>query len=437
MKTLKAFVYRDDFIDNAADAVATIFELSDKSNSYARDKKQFYLTGNSLYSLKAFRTENGELTQIEADNILSFIAYFTNFATANPTMSYQDLIVNAVSSFNVNNPIKQVTNFSYNTIETLNNVRTAKYFYFIISDVECLLWTSDSLFQLLYPDYEISITLPFSNFSIIINNTSQFLTALDNFDLLEFNNRLDLDKEEYPSTNSRTLNIPYKVPNTNVLKNCYFGFNIYGVQGNYEDVIKLELYEYLLNMGNLTALQIESLFPSLLEINEFFFIPRYDKVAIPSHVGQNAIYSQLALAYNEPFDLDRYLTIYPVPHLRAATYNLPTEYNNTLVSVTNGYYSKENVRDFKEYYKDIIAVSTTEIDFARMSTRTQQFMNMFNVLLYLSNSDTFLDVFNKLVSNNLNNEYRIRTRNNITYISKRFEDHVYYILPKYEFARLR
>ena len=122
--------------------------------------------------------------------------------------------------------------------------------------------------------------------------------------------------------------------------------------------------------------------------------------------------------------------------MRTATYDVPTEYNNLLLNIINGYYTTADKKDFKTIYSDLITVSTTDPDFSRMSTITQNFLTRLYDLLFIANSDTFLDLYNKIFSNNMIISYKLRTRNDITYVAIRYLDHVYYILPRYEFLRL-
>jgi hypothetical protein len=437
MRTIKSFITRDDYINNDPLAISDVFELSDYANTYAKDKKSFYYSQNSLYSLKVFN-HSAPIDQGDADMISSFIAHYTNFATTNLSMDEYNLLQSTVASFNSLNAGVQVSQLSTIRVVSYQGLRTAEYFYFVINnDIEALVWTSDRVFKLVYPDYIIDTVFPSTNFASIVTSPANFITMLDNFDFAEFTDRVNVAKGMYPPTHSRVLKVPYKVPNTTIFKNCYFAFNIYNEEGNYDDLLKLELFEYLISNTSLTQTDVENIFPSLLNINEFFIVPRWDKIALPSQIGQTGVYSQVQLAFNETFDLDKYVTVYPEDHLRTQTYSVPIEYNNMLLNVCNGYYSQIEKRDFKVVYGDIITVSTTETDFSRMSTVTQNFLTKLYDLLNIANSNSFLELFNKIFSNDLINVYKLRTRNGISYVTVRYNDHLYYVLSKYEFERLQ
>lgn len=436
-KEIKGFVTRDDFITSSNTDIATIFELSDIALTYSKTKYQHYSSLNSLYALHVFKRVSGEaLLQNEVEDILSIIIGFSNFLTSTSVTNKQQAIILFTNEFNMANTHRPVSDLNYNTIVNYNGIKSVDYLTFKISDVICTIWLSDTVFRAFYPEYDINVILPFSDFNIIINNTSDFITALENFNLIDFNRRVEENKNNNPTTYTKIMNIPYKVPNTSVIKNCYFAFNIYGLQGNYDHILKLELYNYLVNTLGLDGSLIENLFPTILNINEFFIIPRWDKVAIPSQVGQTGITSQISPTYNEVFDLNKFIKVFDNTNfIQNNTYNVPFSYNNILLHVTNGYYTEQDVRDFKMYYSDLITVTSTDPDFARMNTRTQRFITMLKNMLDVSNSSNATEMFNKILQNS-DYKFTIITRGGVSYISFLYEDHQYYVIPRYEQIRL-
>jgi hypothetical protein len=437
-KEIKGFITRDDFILSNSHEVSPLYELSDVSFTYSKNKQQYYSSTNHLYSLYVFKMVQGlNLTQTETDDIVSVVISFSNFLTSSLVTNKQQAIVLFTNDFNLANPTRQVSGLNYNTIITHNNIKSVDYLTFTISDVICTLWLNDEVFRAFYPEYDINIVLPLEDFSIKVNNTSEFITALDNFNLIELNRRIEENKDNNPTTYTKIMNIQYRVPNTSVLKNCYFSFNIYGLQGNYDHILKLELYDYLTNTLNLSGEFVENIFPTILNINEFFITPRWDKVAIPGQVGTVGISSQIASAYNEPFDLDKFIKIYNnTNYLRNNTYTVPFDYNNLLLQVTNGYYTENDIQDFKLYFSDFITVTSTHPDFARMSQRTQKFVSLLENIINVSNSLNATDMFNKILQNN-DYHFTIITRSGVTYLSYLYGKHQIYVIPKYMFLALK
>ena len=443
MKIINGFVTNDSFIDNTLTVVSNVFELSDSNNTYAKEKQTYTYSLDSKYALKVFDSTINNIattvSAIEADSILSFVDYAVKFATNNPLLDFTSIIVNTMSSYNLNNT-DIVTNYGYISLVNSNGFLIPDYLYFTLNNnIQCMLWTSSETFKLLYSKYEIVITLPIPTFITNVGNITAMVNDLNAFDIIEFNTRLDSEKYIYPSTHTKLLNIPFKIPNSNTYVNCYFGFNIYGEQGVFDDILKITLQEYLLTIPGITMVYLENFLPSILEINEFFITPRYDLIAISSNVGQAALYSQNINSTIDTFTsakLPLVIPMYDSAYVVNNTYNVPIEYNNILVMITNGFYTDINVKDFKTIYPDMLNIATTQLDFSKMSTVTQEFILILLRLMLLSDSNDFITLFTKLTTLTNMSGYAIRSRNSVTYITYKYLNHTYYILPKFEFKRI-
>lgn len=436
-KEIKAFITCDSFINSLSDIISPLFELSDISLTYSKNKQQYFSTANPLYSLYVFRAVGlSTLTQDEVNSIINVIIELNNFLSATQLISKQQTIISFTNNYNRLNPTSKINNLSYNNTVDFNSIRSVDYLSFSVNEINCNIWLSDSIFRTFYPHYEISIIPPFANFSQIVNNVSSFIAALDSFDLLAFNKHIESDKGINPTTYTKILNIPYRIPNTSIYKNCYFAFNIYGLQGNYDYILKLELYQYLTTILGGTGVSVEKLFPSILNINEFFIIPRWDKIAIPSQVGQAGIASQIASTFNETFDTNKFIKIYnDINYLRNNTYSVPFDYNNILLHITNGFYSENDLQDFKQYFSDFISVTSTHPDFARMSLRTQRLISLLESMLTVATANNSTELFNNLI-NNTTYRFTIINRSNVEYLSFFLDKHQIYMLPKYAFISL-
>lgn len=348
----------------------------------------------------------------------------------------QDRVITFTANYNVNNSSYPVSDLKYTTLIETENLTAPGYVSFSVAGIACSIWLNDQAFRGYYPNYEIQTVYPFADFTAIVANVAAMVEATTNFSLVEFNTRIEQAKGPFPTTYVKILNIPYRIPGTQLLKDCYFAFNQYGAQGNYDYVLKLKLYEELLALG-LTSSYIEDIFPSILKINEFFITPRWDSFAIPTQVGQNGILSQITKAFNEPFDLATYVKVYAdLDYLRNNTYNVPYDYNNILLSISNGFYTDDDVKDFKGYYGDMISVTSTHPDFGRMSTKTQHFATLLENMLQIADSETSVKMFNKMLANT-DYSFNMISRQDVWYLSIFFNKHQIYVIPKFEYRRLK
>ena len=439
---IKGFITRDDFVTPRNQDVSPLYELSELSYTYSYRKQVIYPSDQPTYALHVFHAETTgstvvpEITQLQSQAIVRVVSELSNYLTGNTIATKQQAIVNFTNQHNALFPDRPITNLTYNTVKIHNNIRVPDYLTFTILGIDCSIWTNDQMFQTFYPKYDIRTVFPFDNFANIVQNTSQMLDALGQFDPVIFNERIEQDKMGYPPTVTRIMNIPYRVPNTTVERNCYFAFNIYGRHGNYDYILKLELYRVLTEELGLSGSFVEEVFPTILRINEFFLVPRWERLAIPSQVGQIGINSQISKTYSEVYDTRKFIKIYDQDvYIKNNTYDVPVTHNNLLVQVTNGYYSEERIRVFTGCYPDIISVSSLSQDFGRMSSRTQRFIILLENLLDIADSNNQTELFNKVVQND-SYLFTIIDRGGVTYVSVFFEEHQYYVIPKFEFLRL-
>lgn len=434
-KHIKGFVTCDSFIDNTQGAVAPLYEISGQGLTYARDRQQYYSTVDPLYSLLVFHQQNASLlSQDEVNSILDVVKQFVQYATLNRLQTKQTVIATFVYNYNIGNPNFPVSEVTVSSMVDALGVVAPDYFSFTVRGVSVGIWLSDSSFRGFYPHYEIDIVFPFEDFNTVVGTGAGMMDAITNFSLVQFNKRIEDAKNNQPTTYTAILNIPYKLPNSTVVRDVYFAFNQYGSQGNYDYVLKLKLYEYLLSLG-LSSEYIESIFPSILKINEFFITPRWANFAVPSQVGQNGVLSQITKAYDTDFDLDKFIKVYTdLAYLRANSYNVPYDYNNILLTVTNGYYSEDGVKDFRTVYKDLISVTSMHPDFSRMSPKTQRLVSLLENMLYVCDSATPTQMFTRMMDNE-NYELNILTRQGVSYLSVQYEGHQFYMIPKFEYLQ--
>ena len=231
------------------------------------------------------------------------------------------------------------------------------------------------------------------------------------------------------------MNIPYYAPGATTGKPCYFGFLVYGEQGDFEFIFRLNLYDYLISLG-LTSQLILSSFPDLLKVNEFFITPRWDLQAIPSSVGNGSINSQVTNAFTDGFDIGKFIPRYTdTDALKSATNKVPVEYNNLLLMVTDGEFSTANLKSFKTLYPDFISISSQHPDFSRMSSQTQQFSILLEYAMKIANTSSYSEML-EVMSQITNYAFRTIAREGVNYVSVFMGKHQFYFLPRHEYARL-
>ena len=211
---IKGFITRDDFVTPRNQEVSPLYELSELSYTYSYRKQVIYPNDQPTYALHVFHAETTgstvvpQITQLQSQAIVRVVSEFSDYLTGNPIATKQQAIVNFTNQHNALFPDRPITNLTYNTVKIHNNIRVPDYLTFTILNIDCSIWTDDQMFQTFYPKYDIRTVFPFNNFANIVQNTSQMLDALGQFDPVIFNERIEQDKVGYPPTVTRIMNHP-------------------------------------------------------------------------------------------------------------------------------------------------------------------------------------------------------------------------------------
>ena len=162
-KAIKGFFEGDGFITPTSAETSSILELSDFGNTYAKEKLVYQKSDNTNYNLTIF-SKSGltSLSQTEVDAIIQVLLSFNLFITTNVTANKQQTVILFTSGFNARYPEIPISDLSFNSTISYNNIKAPDYISFTVLGIDCNIWLSDSSFRTFYPDYDIDIILPFT-----------------------------------------------------------------------------------------------------------------------------------------------------------------------------------------------------------------------------------------------------------------------------------
>lgn len=433
MKEIRCFLINSSYIIPSNRDVAPVFELSSEGYTFAKNRQEVWLEDKERSLLNFHYTKETELTVEEATSIFSIVETFIKDISTKVIDKKSEVITNFIRIYNEVNTNK-ISKFDYNTIIEYREGKYPDFVTFETEELACSVWLADQSFKVFYPLYDIDIVTPFARFDDVLNNVDEMVYELEQFDLSVFAERIDQTKEGYPSTYSKVLNIPYYPTKNGTPIPCNFGFNIYGRQGNYDHLIRDELYDYLNKEKGQSPEWIEEHFPDIFKVNEFFIVPMWDRFAIPFKVGQGSVNSQVIETFPDEWNVPKFVKTYDDKELelKQNTYNVPFNHSHLLGHVINGRYSKEDIRKFTDYYSDYICVPTPHPDFSRMKERTQRFITMMEYMLEIADSTTETEVFSKIM-NVKEHTFSLSKRSGVNFISVLYREHRYYVVPRYEY----
>lgn len=443
-KDVRGFLTNAHIATPDSKTVSPVLELSRLGHTYAKRVQTLGPGDEKANFLSSFGyTDETELTDAEASFIIDTIWSFIGTLVGVIQEDKMKVIANFTKMHNSTESIK-LESFNYNSLVPYDGDRYPDYVTFTTKDLSCSVWLTNETFTVFYPLYEINVIPPFPEFPDIVKCAPEMLEALGKFDAAEFVNSLNDYNEGVPTTMNRSLNIHYRATKESPLNDCFFGFNIWGIQGLDEFILKDAVYDYLSKDLGLSDEFIEEHFPTLFQVNEFWLLPDWENYAIPFTVGQGSINSHMAKAWSETYPISKYIRTFENKSklLKDSTYYLPIRYNNTLIRVVNGQYSREGEKDFREYYHDFIDVSTESLDFSRMSQRTQHFSIFLKQMIYICDAENQTELLNKIMKNTNPGEgitkpptFRVSPRKDVVYVSAKHGEHRYYMIPRYEHER--
>lgn len=442
MKEFRCFIENADIASPDTTHTSLVYELSEEGRTFAKHRERRTVKGDDKNVVHSFHVDKNNIMTAEETQLIvkvttSFNAYLETVIIENRN----NIIAGFTKFFNDGNKEK-ISKFSYNSLVKLNGAKYPDYFSFETDKFRCSVWLSDTTFKLFYPLYDIDVVTPFEEFDKVVKNPTEMLRHLAEFNLNKFGRRCDYVKNGFPSTYTRFLNIPYKPRKDMKEVDCWFGFNIYGAAGDYEHLMREELYDYLKDLG-LTDQEIEDYFPSIFEVNEFWLLPEWTRFALPGKQNQGRINSHVTKSFVEPFNVRKFVKVYEGKDswMKSNTYDVPLATNNLLCRIMNGYYTEERYKDFLKYYGDILTLSTTSPNFANMTTRTQNFIYLLSYITNIADAVDQTELFTKLMANQhkIDNEtirFAISSRRGVVYVSVYWDNHRYFMIPRYEYERL-
>lgn len=236
-------------------------------------------------------------------------------------------------------------------------------------------WFSDPAFRAQFDQYELVPVPPIDNLDdfhkdrITVQNLIKGITVVKNIskaqELTASSPETILVSREYNWVDKIDPTITYPVPWT---------VAIYGLAGNNEDVIRQTLVDYILANSAYERSEWELIFPDLFRPTEFYITPLWDRYSLPNQQTYAGMYSptiplkdMLGYARQTVQDAtDEYLQ----ENLIGST----TVYRGLAFLAVGNPRNRNDLFRFDALWPQYIALSTTNIDFNRIDTDTQQFI---------------------------------------------------------------
>lgn len=397
MYHLKGFAAIDTLISNVDGVIAPIGELSTYSATFTKERLIYPSISNANITTHVFSSISsltGSLVPPVAilnltDIILGWVYTRQMASTVVETrQQFQDALSNNFIDECVGvvcGPLVYATNGKQ--FPEWISWKTRDY---LTEDNVTTIWLSDQSFRQKYDNYEIVIVPPIANldsfFSTAVNVQASInaVTHVDRFNMIQ------AARADHPET--VLVGVSYNwVDTLNVanLINTNWSILIYGPNGNDNDVIRESIANYILNNSTHTEAEWKVIFPDIFKRTEFLFLPRWHNYAIPNLVLQSGIYSPVTYATKEVNYLKGVLTDYTALFIEQHASAMPHPYKCIALDVIGGYENREGLYDITQVYPDILNVSTTSVDYNRMTADTQGLLSRLSEMILIAENLTY------------------------------------------------
>jgi hypothetical protein len=369
----KSFIINTTYANNTPGSVAVLGEMSPISWTFSREKGVYSDKVNApdlvLYSFisKDDATAIPVPTLIAAQtlDICNFV-YSQNTSAAVLLENLLTTYVGKASDFACGNMITDGTHTLPEWVSWKCLTDSAH------SDNFIKVWFVDESFQQQYDETEIYVIPPLDaldNFFKAGDVVQGYVSALKSSEAMD---RIQAARQEYPDTITRTNTFNYIDPlNSAHTIATDWSVLIYGPAGDNTDSIKDAIMAYILAHSTHDRDDWVKIFPDIFKRTEFIILPLWDQFAIPNRELTIGIYSPQMDFAEVANKMKQFATQYPSTHIDTNLSMYSHPYRSIALLSVGSPDNRNGIYKLSDMFKDLIAVSSTSLDFNRMSLLTQ------------------------------------------------------------------
>lgn len=394
MYTLKSFMNIEFLISNVPDTISNIGEISTYSLTYGKDVGQYQNNVNCNLDLYVFKSKDSNVGVVDPNPIalqmcFDYVDWMISRQVNEVFPSKDAFLAGSLIDFST-----RIDNLSSGPLLTARDGK--KYPTFVSfkcreilgDDSLVTVWLSDAVFRDYYDEYEIEVVAPFDVLDDFFDSYAINVPKINAITYTETLNKVTVVRNNKPETVLTAESFDY-VNSQNPQQRTPTDWTvlIYGRYGNDTDAIKHAIAEYILAHSQRTEEQWRVIFPDIFKNTEFLFYPRWKNVAIAEMTLQSGVFSPVIRLKKEIDYLVSFLT-FTALHIQTWASAMSHPYKSLQIVYVPNSDNRNDEFDLLTRYPDILTVSSTSLDYNRMSPNTKEFMNKFNTALYLSEIST-------------------------------------------------
>lgn len=286
-------------------------------------------------------------------------------------------------------------------------------------DNENTIWLSVTAFESQYDEYQIVVVPPIDNLDLFFGTGASVIAMVQAITTTEIIDRMAAARGGFPETIPRSDPYTYYDPlNSNNHIDVQWPVLIYGPGGNNVDAIKQVLQDYILAHSTHPRADWIKIFPDIFKRTEFMMIPAWQNYAIPNRTQAAGIYSPVGKLTAMNLYIKQVVSGYPTNHVDAHAEMMGHPYRSLAMMTVGGPENRNALYEILQVFPDYIDVSSTSIEFNRMSPETQGWCLMIAQMIIIAETmgqyTTLPQGMTKLMRDNV--LYLVKTYQNIQYL---------------------
>ena len=389
MYTLKGFVPHGLFANNTPNTTNPIGEISTESRTYSQDVGEYVDNVNAPnLTLLSFLSANDGTPQVVdpglATRVLQISAWFYNQTLQHAGQQYADQLLAGVlnqfqsvaNTFQCGNIVTDGTHWMPEWVSWTDLANPGSFIR---------IWFSDASFQSEYDEFTILIVPPITPLDDFFKAASAVQAEVSAVTQTQLFLNINAEKAGHPESDIISMSYNWNDPvNIGNLIPTNWTIIIYGMAGDNVDSISDALEAYILGNSADTRDDWVKIFPDIFKRTEFTLVPNWQNVAIPGRASgsadASAVYSPVANLTATLALLPQFAS-YPSAHINAHGTVMAHPWKSLQVGVIGSDQNRQNKFELTNVFPDLIAVSSTSTDFARMSQYTQTFLQKLAVMI--------------------------------------------------------
>ena len=426
MFNLKGFVTIDELANNTLNVTAPHGELSTYAETFTKDVGRYNTAAFRDYQLISFSSKRDNIAATVTSEITTHVLTLMNWLwteskAGTVTSTQADFLQAMLTQYD-----GVVTNLTAGTMSQSGTYWLPDWLEWTFTGTESAqirIWLSDAAFRSQYDEYEIIVIPPTTSVDLLIGTYVDVKARVDARTLATTMAMIREAAGSNPYTLVNTINYFWidQAEPTNTFA-VPWTLIIYGAAGNNPDVIKNAIKEYILAHSSQDTVTWTNYLPDVFKTTEFILAPLWTQYSVPNLQLETGVYSPIVSYVNAVSVAAKAFYGYSQSHITANLNIFSMMFNSVAVLACGSIENRDNIYTIADKFPDYMNVPSTDADFNRMSTTTQDWVLLMLQLAEIAESMTaFSDVplnFTRIV------------RNGIVYACTTYRDVQYLIITK-------